>query len=179
MALLRGKSNGMLKVSIENITKSDSNFAKTFLSHQLLPDMNFTGHCLTKNNTEIPKKVINLHMSYTLGLQLRNLNKNFTSGNSLFGSVKLAENADLDKCIYTGYDIGFDSRSGFLFTDGSYGKKNHFLGADMSSSMHVHNKRKNMLILCEGLTQGLDDTILTAEAKYPIHFFHNEKKDLY
>ena len=49
----------------------------------------------------------------------------------------------------------------------------------MSSSMHVHNKRKNMLILCEGLTQGLDDTILTAEAKYPIHFFHNEKKDLY
>ena len=62
-------------------------------------------------------------MSYTLGLQLRNLNKNFTSGNCLFGSAKLAENADLDKCIYTGYDIGFDSRSGFLFTDGSYGKK--------------------------------------------------------
>ena len=58
-------------------------------------------------------------------------------------------------------------------------KKNIFLGADMSSSMDVHNKRKNMLILCEGLTQGLDDTILTAEAKYPIHFFHNEKKDLY
>ena len=46
----------MLKVSIENITKSDSNFAKTFLGHQLLPDRNFTGHCLTKNNTEIPKK---------------------------------------------------------------------------------------------------------------------------
>ena len=128
MALLRWKSNGMLKVSIENITKSDSNFAKTFLGHQLFPDMNFTGHCLTKNNTDIPKKVINLHMSYTLGLQLRNLNKNFTSGSSLFGSVKLAENADLDKCIYTGYDIGFDYRSGFLFTDGSYGKKiNSFL----------------------------------------------------
>ena len=118
-------------------------------------------------------------MSYTLGLQLRNLNKNFTSGNSLFGSVKLAENADLGKCIYTGYGIGFDSRSGFFFTDGSYGKKNHFLGADMSSSMHVHNKRKNILIICEGLTQGLDDTILTVEAKYPIQFFHNQKKDLH
>ena len=57
MVLLRFKSNGMLKVSIENITKSDRNFAKTFLGHQLLPDMNFTGHCLIKNNTEIPKKI--------------------------------------------------------------------------------------------------------------------------
>ena len=40
----------------------------------------------------------------------------------------------------------------------------------MSSSVHVENKRKDNLILDEGLTQGLDDTILTAEAKYLINF---------
>ena len=38
----------------------------------------------------------------------------------------------------------------------------------MSSS--VHNKRKYILILSEGPTQGLDVTTFTAEAKYPINF---------
>ena len=37
--------------------------------------------------------------------QLRNLNTDFTLGNCPFGSVK---NADLDKCKYSGYGIGFD-----------------------------------------------------------------------
>ena len=27
----------------------------------------------------------------------------------------------------------------------------------MSSSVHIHNKKKDILILCEGPTQGLDD----------------------
>ena len=35
------KSNGILKESIENITKSDSNFAPTFVNHHLFPDPNF------------------------------------------------------------------------------------------------------------------------------------------
>ena len=65
---------------------------------------------------------LTLYISYTLGLQLRNVNTNFTLGNCLFGSVKLTKNADPDKYKYSGYGIGFDSRSEFLFTDGSYGK---------------------------------------------------------
>ena len=36
--------------------------------------------------------------------------------------------------------------------------------------MHNGNKNKDILILGEGQTQGLDDTILTAEAGYPINF---------
>ena len=40
-----------------------------------------------------------------------------------------------------------------------------FFGANMSSSVHVDNKGKDMLILGEGPLQGLDDTALTAEAK--------------
>ena len=52
------KSNGMLEESIKNITKSDSNFAPTFADHHILPDINFNGHCLIKNNISVPKKVI-------------------------------------------------------------------------------------------------------------------------
>ena len=36
--------------------------------------------------------------------------------------------------------------------------------------MHIDNTEKDILILSEEPTQGLDDTILTAEAKYPINF---------
>ena len=71
-----------------------------------------------------------------------------------------AKNSDLDKSKYTGCGIGFDSRSEFLFTDGSYGKNVNIFGADMSSSMHVDNERK-------GLNSRKD---ITAEAKYSINF---------
>ena len=122
----------MSEENIENITKSDSNFAPTFLDHHLSPDINFNGHPLIKNNISIPKKVINLYISYTVGSKLRNLNTAFTLTNCLFGSVKLTKNADLDKYKYTGYGMGFDSCSEVLFTDGSYEKNIIIFGADMS-----------------------------------------------
>ena len=49
-------------------------------------------------------------------------------------------------------------------------------GTDMSSSAHVDNKNKDILILGEGTTQELDDATLTAEAKYPINFTQPNKR---
>ena len=46
----------------------------------------------------------------------------------------------------------------------------------MSSSVHVDNKGKDILNFGERATQGLDDTTLTAEAKYSIDFTQSEKK---
>ena len=40
----------------------------------------------------------------------------------------------------------------------------------MSSSAHIDNKNKDVLILGDGPTQELDDTTLRAEVKYPINF---------
>ena len=48
----------------------------------------------------------------------------------------------------------------------------------MSSSVYIDNKNKDILILGEGPTQGLDDTTLTAEAKYPINFTQSGKRFL-
>ena len=69
------KSNEMSEENIENITKSERNVASS--NHNLLPDMNSTGHCLIKSNITILKKVINLHISNTLGPQLKNLNTSY------------------------------------------------------------------------------------------------------
>ena len=45
----------------------------------------------------------------------------------------------------------------------------------MSSSLHVDNKGKDILILGKETTQGLDDTTLTAEAKYLFNFIQSDK----
>ena len=46
----------------------------------------------------------------------------------------------------------------------------------MSSAVHIDNAIKEILILTEEPTQGLDDTTLAAEAKYPIIFRQPKKK---
>ena len=46
----------------------------------------------------------------------------------------------------------------------------------MSSSVHVDHKKKDILILVEGTTEGLDGTTLTAEKKYSINFTENNKE---
>ena len=90
-------SNGMSEENIESVTKSESNFAPTFVDHHVLPDIKFNGYCLINNNISIPKIVVNLSISYILNLWLRNLNTDFTLNNCLFESAELTNNANLDK----------------------------------------------------------------------------------
>ena len=48
-------------------------------------------------------------------------------------------------------------------------------GADVSSSVHINNKGKDILFLGDGPTEGLDDTTLTTEAKCPFNFTETNK----
>ena len=57
-------------------------------------------------------------MFYTLTPWLRNLDTDFTLNNCFFESIKVTYNANPDKYKYSGYGIGFDSRSEILYTDG-------------------------------------------------------------
>ena len=84
--------------------------------------------------------------------------------NSFFGAVKLVKNANIDKYKYSEYGIGFD-RNGTFSVGNGFGKNVIIFGVDMDSPAHVDNNKKDILILGEGSTQALDDTILTAEKK--------------
>ena len=42
--------------------------------------------------------------------------------------------------------------------------------------MHIDRKNRNILVLGEGPTQGLDNAATTAESKYPINFTVSGKK---
>ena len=54
------------------------------------------------------------------------------------------------------------------------GKNVIIFGVDISSSVHIDQKNKYILILGEGPTQGLDDT--TEEAQYSISFSISNRK---
>ena len=101
--------------------------------------------------------VVSLFIIYELDRLSRDLNIDFPLKDCLFGAVKLTKDADPDKYKYSGYGIGFDLRSEFSFTDGSMGKNGIIFGADMSSSVHIDNTTKGILILTKGPIKGLDD----------------------
>ena len=84
-----------------------------------------------------------------------------TLGNSFLGAtelVKKKKNADIDKCKYSGYGNGFYTKGTSSFSTGGSGTNVIIFRADISSSEHVDNKKKYILILGEGPIQGLDDT---------------------
>ena len=70
-----------------------------------------------------------------------------TLKNSLLGAIKLIENVDIDKYWYSGSGIGFDRKGSFSFPGGGYGHSLINFEVDMSSSVHVDNKKKDILIL--------------------------------
>ena len=117
----------MSEESIENITKSGSLFAPTFVNHYVLPDVNFNGHCLINDNIFLHKKVINMYVSCILNQWPRDLNTDFTLGNCLFWFVKLTNNVDPDKYVYTGYGIRFNLRSVFIYLTVAWKKMSLFL----------------------------------------------------
>ena len=93
----------------------------------------------------------------------------------MFGAVTLTKNADVDKCGYSGYGIEFDRKSSFSFPNDGFGQNVIIFGVDMSSSVHVDSKKKYILILAKGPTQGLVHS-LTAEKVYLINFTLTKEK---
>ena len=89
----------------------------------------------------------------------------------MLGAVKLTINGDTNKYPYSWFGIGVDSRLLFLFPDSNWGKKVIIFGVVNSSLVHTDNKKKDA-----GLTQGLDSTTISAEAKYYINSLRSRRK---
>ena len=87
----------------------------------------------------------------------------------------LNKNAGINKYRYSGYGTGFDRKSSFSFPGGGFGQNVLIFGVDMCFSAHIDNKKKDILVLEKGPTQGLEH-ILTAEKMYSINFAVTKKK---
>ena len=61
----------------------------------------------------------------------------------------------------------------FHYPNGGFGKNVLIFRVDISSSVHVGNKEKYILIIYKGPTQGLGNITLTAEAEHSINQLKN------
>ena len=70
------------------------------------------------------------------------------------------KNTDPDNYSYSGYSIGFDSRSLFSAPNFNWGKNVVIFGVANRLSVHIGNKKKDILVLGKGPKLGLDDTTI-------------------
>ena len=107
-------------------------------------------------------------MFYCLRIKylVTSLNSDFSLQYCLFGCDKVGKYTNPDKHKHSGCGIGFDSCSESSLTYSNAVKNIILFVVNMSSSVHIDNKNKDILILGKGLSQRLDDTMLTGEAHY-------------
>ena len=77
----------------------------------------------------------------------------------MFGAVSLIKHIGIDEYKYSEYGIGFDKR-GTISIGNGFGRNCIISGVDISSSAHVDNEKKDILILLEVSAEGLDGTTL-------------------
>ena len=178
--VLSWKSKGLSAETIKShttspLTASDYNLIPTLSYSGTKTKLKITGSYLKQDQISYTHgKVVNVYIFYELGAFGSNDNDSALKS-GLFSAVTLTKNADIDKYGYYGYGIGFDRRSNFSFPGGEFGQNILIFGIDMSFSAHIDIKKKDILVLGKGPTQGLEH-ILTAEKMYLINFAVTKKK---
>ena len=173
--VLSWQSKGSSDESIKPPTTSDNSLNPELNYYGTKARVKFTQTCLKQSSHILTyKNIVNIYIVYELAASSSYVNDP-TLKNCLFGAVTLTENADIEKYKYSDYGIGFDRTLSFSFTGGGFGQNVLIFGADMSSSIHIDNKGKDILVLGRGPTERLE-SFLTAEKMYSINFAVTKKK---
>ena len=90
--------------------------------------------------TILHRDIVNIYIVYEITSDYKDISYP-TLENCLFGSVKLTENADIDKYGYYGYGIRLDRETSFSFGN-DIDKNVIIFGVDMSSSTKIDNRKK-------------------------------------
>ena len=190
------KSTGIYNYS------SDSNMNAFASAKSNLPNLkndgrmhiHLSGNHFQQNKVIIPNNynVININCVYELDPIVSSRDTSFTIQDALFGAMQITKNAsDNSKNNYKGYGICFDegSQFGHTMAEGGHthitnGIKVLIFGADMSFSIHRTNRAKHIYVMCDGLTQGIQDTTLYVEKKPNIKFvlslhYNGDDSDLF
>ena len=103
----------------------------------------FGGSCLKQDKvTYTYGKIVNIYIVYEINKKDNTIISDPTIENCLFGAVTLTKHVNIDKYGYSGNGIGFDRKGSFSFSNGGYGQNVTIFGVDMSSSIHIDNKKK-------------------------------------
>ena len=138
--------HGSKGLSNEGITppSATSNFLSPSLNYLGTKiRVRFSGSCLKQDKiTYTHGKIVNIYIVYEINKKDNTVISNPALENCLFGTLTLTKNADIAKYGYSGYGIEFDRKRSFSFPGDGYGQNVIIFGADMSSSLHIDNKKK-------------------------------------
>ena len=138
----------------------------------------FIGSCLKQDEvTYTPSNRAYLFIFYELGTWSQDLKADFTLKDCFFGVVKLTKNVDLDKYSFSRYAFASNFCSLFSYLGFDWGNNVAIFGLGNSSSAHIVNEKKDILVFGEGPTQELDDT--TVKAKYSVNFLKLHRIEFY
>ena len=157
--ILSWKSKGLSDESIKNPTTSNKmlNPLVDYVGTKIR--VKFNGDCLKQEKVTFNQvKIVNIYIFYKIERSV-NISSYPTLENCLFGAVKLTKHVDVDLYKYSGYGIGFDKKGSYSI--GIEVVRNVIIfGVDMNLFHHIDNKKKEVLILGKGPTQGLEHTLL-------------------
>ena len=167
------KSKGLSDERINSIATSNCSITLELSYYGSKIGVKFSGSCLEQDKATYGHgTVVNIYIVYKISKNY-NIISYPTLENCLFGAVSLTKRAKIDQYKYSG--IGFDRKGEFTFGN-IFGRNCIIFGVDMSSFVHVDNKKEDISILGKGPTQGLDGTTLTAEKLYSINLTKNNRK---
>ena len=138
--------------SIRPPTTSDNSLSPALIGISTKIRVKLGGSCFEQDKfTFTHKSVVNIYIVLEINLMPFKESSDFTLGHSLFGAVKLTKNVDFGNYNYFGYGIGFDVNETFSLSNGSRTGQNVIIFVvEMSSSVHIDNKKKYILILGKG-----------------------------
>ena len=126
---------------ISSIKTSDYGITPKLNYYGTKTRVEFNGRCLKQDKiTYTHVNIVNIYIVYELTGSNSDDNEN-TVKNTLFGAVNLTKNADIYKCGYSDYEIGFYRRRSFSFPVIGSRQNVIIFGVDMSTSVHVDNKK--------------------------------------
>ena len=113
------QSKGLSAESIKPPTTSDNSLTPALSYYGTKTRVKFVGSCLKQPKVSYTHgKVVNIWFLWTWCTSSHN---NDPTLKNCLCAVTLTKNADIDKYGYSGYEIGFDTRSSFSFPGGGFG----------------------------------------------------------
>ena len=168
-------SDRLSEERINSIKTSNHSITPNLSFYGTQTRVEFNGSCLKEDKVTFNHgKVVKIYIAYEIS-KIINISDYLTLRNCLFGAVTLTKNVDINKYKYCGHGIRFDRHGSFSFPGTGLGRNVIIFGVDMSSSTKIDNRKKDILILGKGPTQGLEHT-LSAEKMYSINFTEHNKK---
>ena len=169
------KSKGLSDERLDDNTASNYSITPELSYYATKTRVEFNGSCLKQDKVGYNHgTIVNIYIIYEIS---KNYNSSYpTLEKCLFGAVSLTKNADIDQHKYSGYGIAFDRKGEFSLGSRRFGRNVIIFGADTSSSVHVNNKKNNMLVLGKDFVQGINGTTIYVEKDYSINFTERNKK---